>query len=977
VSRQPFYDPVDPEGPVVGGGSYPAPPIVKPPSVNPRVPAIDGTGPVGGEYTPGGGDYSPGGGTKIILTPLPTLPKQQPKPPDTLPPGDPTPPGYDPYGEGDTKPGPGKKTQTKPYVPPPSKFGGSGMLGTARSVGDNINALQLISQFWGGSVESGKAIIRRFMGIFTKPGRDHAPLGALEDVRNLEPNVKTGALTQRKGSSAYASTFVSVGASATLTQLDDFFPLSTEIPSASDVDVVFGQTSGNVKHVLQKPFWQNGAKVDSYVNLNEVRTGVDSIVGAPSFPSTFITTSGLGAQYLKDWYCFITNRDAIHSGPYLVTSYTSATGEVTVSPQLDDRIVETDSVHFYRFPLFDINTSLPVQYSTVAGKPPVCLQQGQAFILSGGQSSAKSHRGLWSGYVSRTWLNGATNKPTGLATARTEVSWMDLPLKTMLGPLTALEPLTVGSLAQHTPTSTDLNLSAGMWFAGIVPQADDGLVGLPVMASTSCLVPTDGNGLTFSLTFRLPTFNKRIRYLHILLGKAPNSSDTSIEWDHLYVVKTLDLEDGTDWTFTETDNAPATPVLGFYSTEVVLDITDWNSAGEQTNLPLFMGSKEPSGTELSFSIGKFHTNRLFIAKYHDFSDGVDYNDHIRFSGVSGDGVGQVNFLSDAHLDGTSVTTVDLGDATAIQGLEKREEKLFIVKDSSCYYIPITEQEPRTWAIVTVSSYIGCTAPKTLVNTPYGIMWCQPGDDVYLWDGGSPVSMTQDTWRDTFKALTYADNWTAWFSTARKCFNFFDSVTGFWYSMYFEVPIAEGIYSWYRHNIPNTNTSEANHYFDSIVKFTSTREGIEYYIYKYVDGIMTEGDPGTTHYRIAYINSSATSDVDAEGIIPYLKTAPFRIDEVMITQVHHWYLASDSAGVGEFLPLCVLKIGTNSQSYLITSTAVLPSLLRRGVLQGTDRGRTVQLIFNDLLAATFTSLDIHQIGFEYELKPFTGDKTITS
>ena len=860
-----------------------------------------------------------------------------------------------------------KKSRTKEYA-------GSGMLGTARSVGEKIDTLQLISQFWGGSVESGKAIIRRFMGIFTKPGRDHAPLGALEDVRNLEPNVKTGALTLRKGSSSYASTFVDSSGLTTLTQIDDFFPLSTEVPTATDIDIVLGQTSGNVKHVFQKPFWQHQIKVNGYVNYNErLATTVDGSVSYPNATTFTVVEGALGGEYLKDWFCYFPDRN---SGPYLVKRYES--GEVEVTPQLSTGIQTGDAVLFFRFPLFDDTFTLPVQYSTIAGKSPVCLQQGQAVLFSGGQSSLKSHRALWSGYIGRTWLLGATNALDGIYTGRTEVSWADVPLKTQtnIGNV-VLSPLTVGTLAPHG-TTPELCLSEGTWFAGIVPQTDDGILGLPIItnaATVSALAAGApfGYGVAIPLTLRLPTFNKRVRYLNIVLGKAPNTTDTSIQWDNLYVVKTLDLEDGTDWTYTET----ATTVLGSYSIEVVLDKSDWDASGVATKLPLFMGSNEPSGTELSFSIAKFHTNRLFVAKYHDFSDGVDYNDHIRFSGVSGDGFGQVNFLTDAHIDGTSVTSVDVGDATSIQALEKWEDKLFVIKDSSCGYIPITSDEPSRWAYITVSPYIGCTAPKTLGATPYGIMWCQPGDDVYIWDGGSPVSMTQDTWRETFKALTYAANWTGWYSTAKKCYSFFDSVTGIWWSMYFEVPISDGIYSWYKYDIPNTDSSEATHYFDSIVKFTNTRSGEEYYIYKYVDGITGEGDTGTTHYRIAYINSSATSDVDAEGIVPYFKTAPILLDESSIAQVHHWYIANESAGVGEFLPFCVLAVGSNSQSYIVVSSATFPPFMRRGVLHGADTGRLIQLTFNGLRSAIFTSLTINQIGFEYKLKPFVGDKTITS
>lgn len=929
MDREIYKEPIDPK-PIVGGGSIIPPSIVVPPTIGKRE-----------TFEP----REPG-----IIPIVPTTP------------------GFDkekfadPYGEEGK---PKKYTGGKEVAPTPLKeaFAGSGMLGTARSVGDKINALQLISQFWGGSVESGKAIIRRFMGIFTKPGRDHAPLGALEDVRNLEPNVKTGALTLRKGSSAYASTFVDVSGT-TLTQIDKFFPLSTEVPTASDIDIVLGRTAGDAKHIFQKPFWANGAKVNSYMDFADLLT--KNVAATPSFPGgTFLVDAGLPA--LKDWFCYFTATDgAVPNGPYLVLSYNSGTGEVVVSPQLAYTIAEDDEVVFYRYPLFDKVDASLISYSTDATKPPVCLQQGQAVLFSGGQSSNYAHRAVWSGYVSRTWLNGATGKPTGLATARTEVSWADVSLKTQLTVDAGISaPLTVGALTAFTTTS-ELNLANGKWFAGVVPQTDDGMLGLPIMSSGT--VTTTGSGITLPLKLRLPTFNKRIRYLNIIMGKADNDTDTTIPWGNLYVVKTLDLEDGLDWTYTET--VPATLVLGFYSINVDLDKSEYDQAGEATVLTAFMGSNEPSGTELSFSIAKFVTGRLFVARYYDFHAGTDYNDHIRFSTVSGDGIYQVNFLSDAHPDGTSVTTVDLGDATSIQALEKWEDKLFIIKDSSCYYMPISGNEPSTWSIITVSTYIGCTAPSTLVATPYGIMWCQPADDVYIWDGGSPVSMTQDVWRETFKALTFETNASAWFSIEKKSYSFFDSGANIWYSTYFEVPIADGIYSWFKHDIPNTDDGETPAYFNAVTKFFQPREGVEYFLYSYVD------DTPASQIGIGKLDSSASTDVLGYGIAPYLKTAKFRLSEEMIAQVHHWTIANENAGINANYFVVKFTIGSNFQLYSHATT--VPTFIRRGVLQGADRGRSIQIEVNQAdLKATFTTFEIHQIGFKYELKPFLGDKTITS
>lgn len=856
----------------------------------------------------------------------------------------------------------------QPGKPPEPKYAGSGVLGTARSVGDNINVLQLIGKFWGGAVSSGQAVISRFMGIFTKPGRDHAPLGALEDVRNLEPNVKTGALTLRKGSSAYASSFVDVSSVTTLTHIDDFFPMSTEVPSASDIDIVLGQTAGSVKHIFQKPFWNNGAKVNSFVDFNETLS--DNLSAGPTFPggTFYINDTARAEKYFKDWFCFF---PATGSGPYLVTDYVA--GEVTVTPQLSTGIQNADEVVFYRFPLFDVDSTDPIQYSTTSGKSPVCLQQGQAILFSGGQSSSKSHRALWAGYISRTWLLGALNKELGVSTARTEVSWADVSLKTPNGIATGIaNPLVVGNLTS-TGVTAGTGLSNGKWFVRVIPVTDDGILGMPMKASTSSvLVSSDDTGVRFTLILRLPHFNKRVRYLKIALGKSANETDIDIDWGSLYVVKTLDLTLGTDWTFTET----AGTTTGFYSQTITLDATHIN-APEIPELVSLYGMTEPNGTEVSFSIADFVSGRLFIAKYYDYTSGLEFNDHIRYSGVSGDGIFQLNFLGDSEL--FSITTLGLGDTTSIQGLKKWEDKLFVIKDSSCYYLPITADVTATggpaWSVVTVSPYIGCTAPKTLVATPYGIMWCQPGDDIYIWDGGSPVSMTQDTWRETFKALTIGATWYGWFLTEKKCYSFFNYTSQFWYSMYFEVPIAEGIYSWYKHDIPNNFYGEIDqNIVNRVEKFVATRNGVSYFIYNFTDDTMATND------RIGFLSTSATYDLGL-GIIPYLKTAELYLDEVMLSKVMKFWIGNASTGVNSLSNFVVkISLGSNSKSYTFESS--IPALISRGIPQDIQTCRKIQIELNANVAvasqpATFTTLDIHQIGFKYELKPFVGDKTITS
>jgi len=955
-----IYQPIEP---VDEGGtpipSQPAPPPITLPPIS--VPPINvrpiSTAPTGRTIPFDLGD------DKIPVVPTPDPPTR---------PGD----LEDPYGPGDVPPpnSPWSKDPTKPKVasklpPVKGKYAGTGIVGGARSVGDQMNALALINKFWGGEVTANNAVIRRFMGLYTKPGRDHAPLGALEDVRNLEPNVKTGALTLRKGSSAYASAFVDASAAVTLTQIDRFFPLSTEVPEASDVDVVLGQTSGSVKHVFQKPFWQDGSKVSSYMDWNETYSDVVDETFAPeNFPrSTFTMTegAGYGTDYFKGWGCIIGD---ITNRPYIVTAYNTSNGEVTVFPQLSTAVNNPDTVRLFRFPLKEYAsngdfTDPPVSYSTTSGKPPVCLQQGQAVLFSGGQSSSDSHRFLWSGYIDRTWLLNATNKEAGVRIARTEVTWAHVTKG-------LADAFTVGN---PSATNEDTNpLPTGNWFLKVVPATDDGIMGLPISPSTpNVLVGTGGDAtqeLSATLTLKLPVFNKRVRYLHILLGKAGGLADTTIGWSDLYVVKTLDLEDGTGWTYNES----ATTTLGTYTYALTLDSNDWNNAEEKTKLDLYLGTDEPTGIEISASVAEFASGRLFVAKYYDHTAGIEYNDQIRYSQFAGNGIGQVNFLGD--IDQYSQSTIELGDATSIQGLKKWEDKLFVIKDTSCYYIGLTD-DSSTWQVITISPHIGIgTAMRTLTATPYGVMWCNPGDDVYLWDGGVPVAQTQDTWRETFKALTTPATWTGWYSTAKKCFSFFSPTTDFWYSMFFETPVAEGIFPWFKFNIPTNWYGEVDQdIVNSVDDFCGVREGVEYFIYNYTNDVMAVND------RIGYLSTSATTDVGGLGIVPYLKTAEMYIDEVMLTKVHHFWVANYNTGLSETFGVRI-TLDSTTQTYSHATTLV--TLIRRGVLHESQNCRKVQLELNygattATLPATFTAFEIHQIGFEYELLPFVGDKTITS
>jgi hypothetical protein len=248
-------------------------------------------------------------------------------------------------------------------------------------------------------------------------------------------------------------------------------------------------------------------------------------------------------------------------------------------------------------------------------------------------------------------------------------------------------------------------------------------------------------------------------------------------------------------------------------------------------------------------------------------------------------------------------------------------------------------------------------------------WVQPGEDIYGWDGGEPISLCYN-WLNVFQALTttYKANWTGWYDRNYKsyCWGMDASATTFdtWYIMNFEVPVPNG-YLWSSGFIGTTNGSNTK----SIVSVAVRKSTGVVYMIVY---------DSVTGYSIGYFNSSATTDLTL-GIEPSFKTSKFTVSEVDLTKILRLYLANSTPAGGSGTMEARLTLDSTNNDYTgISKTQTLHSF---GVNFLTNRGREIQFCYNTDLdaggnAAVFTGLTIYELGLQYELLPFMGDNAFS-
>jgi len=813
-------------------------------------------------------------------------------------------------------------------------YAGTDVVGRTAEITQSLESFNNTDKTLGGRLTDNKIYINDFLGIYTRPSRVGSPLGALESVKNFNFNSKPPSMSMRTGMTDYATTFVDVAGSKTLASTARTFHLSTESPSATNIDIIFGAVSGGTKYIFQKPFFHGSSTAtDSYVCLGDAL--VDEIKGYTG--GAVIFTGGVNsANFYKNWILYNSTKADV---PILITgsSYGSGDTTLTLSENAPTDWSNGDTIVLYRH--FHDNMTFSPSYSDVSGRPPTALQQGNAILLSGGMGSTTGFKPIWTGYISKTFFLGATNNTGGHGFQETYVTEAEV-------------KSTNGITVSTGSTSSDATvLPDGRWFFCIVPETDDGMRGMPIYASTK-YVDTTTDKFSFTVTVYPGTLNKRFRYLNVFLGIAPSDTDTEIDWNYLYYIQQLDLC-GSSWTWTKAADAP-----GYYITDALsMDGDVWNSKSSES-LVSHLGHTLCTSTTASFSVGKFVNNRLFIAKYYDYISGQDYLDQIRYTDFAGNGRPQLNKL--CNLDAYTQSTIEQGDATSVQKLLKWEDKLFVLKDRSCYYIPVSSDVSQ-WQLITVSNKIGCRNPDTAIETPFMIVWCQTGEDVYGWTGSSPFSLTQN-WLTTFQALDLSTNsTTAWYNDALRTYSFAYNTSGLcgYYSMFFEARVPNG-FKWGQNEIGGLADATTTYKIFS----SGSRSGTVYLNVEYMFN---------TTFKIVYFDSTKTTDAGI-AITPYFKTTEFAFDEINILKILKSYLAlTPTTGVGVLSNK--ITIGSNSATYSdISKTA---TLLIKGVPFTANSGRKVQFEFNMYTYKVYyASLDVFELIYDYELMPFIGDNTVT-
>lgn len=818
---------------------------------------------------------------------------------------------------------------------PDNVYSGSGVVGRTAEIIQQLDSPQTLDRLWGGEVTSDQIKIKKWLGLYTRPSKVTSPLGALEDVKNFSFNKKTDAMIMRTGATNYATSFVDVGSQITLTTLDKTFHLSTESPSATDIDITCGKTAGAAKYIFQKPFFHGSSTATaSNVLLGEYLAGITIKSYATN---QVIFTGGVNStNYYKNW-SFYNN---IVGEWVLISASSYAGGDTTLTLSVEN--VPTNWSNGNQITLYRHNhgytygTFTPT-YSTVSGRPPVALQQGNAVLFSGGMGSTTGLKPIWSGYLNKTFFYGATDNTNGHSFQETYICEAEIKSS--------------GITVSTGTASTDATvLPDGRWFFCVIPETDDGIRGMPMYASTEYM-DTTSQKFTFTVTVYPGSLNKRLRYLNVFAGIAPNEGDTTIDWSFLYYIERLDLC-GSDWTW-----AKAAATAGYYiSGTISIDGDAWNNKASE-NLVQHLGHTLNTSSTCSFSVAKFINNRLFVGKYYDYVDAVEYLDQIRYTPFGSNGVGQLNKL--ANIDAQTQSTIEQGDATSVQKLLKWEDKLVILKDNSSYYIPVSGDTSQ-WQLITISNNIGCKNPDTAIETPFMLVWCQSGEDIYGWSGGSPFSLAQN-WLTTFQELDLATGLsTAWYDNKTKTYNFsYYSTLGGWYSMFFECPIVNG-FKWGHNQFGGLAYDTVTYKIIS----ASERAGVVYLAVEYMYD---------TTYKTIYF-STATTDAGI-AISPYFKTAEFTLSERDAMKIPRWYLSlTPTTGVGELD--CKITIGSNTQQYSnISKTETLHS---RGVLFTACSGRKLQFEFNmDTYRVYYTALEVYTLEFDYELIPYIGDATITT
>lgn len=622
-------------------------------------------------------------------------------------------------------------------------------------------------------------------GIITVVKRGLRPRGSLEDCLNLQPNTLYGALQQRSGYSSYISTpLQDVNGSTIISSIDHSFHLATEAPEAKDVDVALGNSKW-----AQKPYWQS-----STTSTNSWRQwGYSSSVTVSAIAVDKTTITFSGGSSVNDFY----NGGVLYNstlGAFVyIQDYVGSTGVATPNEKIPTNWNTTaggDSYTFYQ----DFHTNPPAYTSFPNANQPNAIAQGNAILASLGQVAQATAKFIWSGYIDQTFFVGAAKSP------RYQGTYVDTAEIENDG------GFTLGNASEAATTAgngLDVNFR---WFIGYLYRTMDGQLSALKTPATNYINPSAADKkIQAQIDIAFPRLNKRIRFIEVFLGRAPvEGAPTRIDWAEYWHVETIDLQ-GSGWTYTESTTVP-----GFYRKTVSYDATHWNVGSESSNVVDWTGTTEYTRSTLAASYFTIHLGRLFVARAYDFYDGRNLDDELVWSAYSGVlGTPQYNVLP--NVSGFSQGSVESGDPTSITGILPYEDDLIIVKDQSCFRLRPVGQDSIDWKLVHIAN-IGCDAPRTFIKTPRGLCWVKTGQDIYMYGGGYPVSLTQDTIKPTFLSRTNGMSaanklllW-GWYNAKRDAYEVMlkpSDLKEFW-STFFEIPVSDTNFAWYRnstaHNI---------------------------------------------------------------------------------------------------------------------------------------------------------------------------------
>jgi hypothetical protein len=774
-------------------------------------------------------------------------------------------------------------------------------------------------------------------GKVTRIAHGKQPDGSFYDSKNLVPNSKIGALCLRTGVTA-STEVVAATSGNTITTTVDFHKVSTENPSAQDITLMLGTTAGSVKKIVQSPWFDVGGTVRTTgLEWGETLT---TTISSVSTPDVVIANGSTTDDYYNGWIIY---KDS--TLPCLITNYVGSSKTCTLDGWVPDDFAGGQTVYLARG--FHDNPAFTPSYVTPGTERSVCLCHNDALLFSGGKSSTAGCVAMHCKYTSKTFFASLSS---GLVWSGTYVSEAEIDTTGVVAS-TALGSAMATLLATST-VGLNVNLK---WFAAVIGETDDGqksqvLASVGIKPTPSGTYPAQA--LLMCTIVKLAMLNKRFKKLHFFLGSTSAVDALSLDYKDYYYIKSIDMTDtaynttasGVSYVYTDYLVAStATSAPKSYNYYVYFDNSHWLQKGE--NLVEFIGHPYCTSTTMSFSQAILESGRLVVARYHDYSDGLDYNDSIRYSIFDGYGVPNINVLP--NLTDFSESIIAQGDPSSIQGMAKYNGKVLILKNRASRFTELT-YNPLEWRLVDVAEEIGCDVPTSVVATPYGIIFAKSGDDIYLWDGGYPKSLLESTWLDVYRALatTYKANWMGWYNALDKSYNLYIKDDGFVYSMHFDIGNA-----WTKHDY----TMEPQ-----IVRTRS-------------DGRVYYRGSGYAAYTLRYFSTN-TQDVST-SIAPYYDSGEILLEEKDLVTIDKFFVnfvgtgtAANNLDVQVLVDNAVVK-----EFAAVTKTKTrIESILPYNI------GRTVRIKFNtDGSPATWaTSFELYEIGFDYVVKPFVGDMTQT-